>query len=187
MEEILDDIQDIKCDKCKCKIEFKEDLRQGFIYSGVEEKTHFLSNTQRYSIRTEPWPFTICGRCSRRNRNKNAALILGMIVIGVGVMYLPYGWTSATIGLFIAGLGIIVSLDMNWTRKGNIDEVCMQLFKKKFPEYYNSDTRLFTRADYKKMYKVAPAFSEEMMEDIKRRNEEILEFLQKMNNKKGSN
>lgn len=188
MEEILDDIQqDIRCDRCKAKIKFKEDLREGFVYAGEEQKTSFLANYERYHVKTTPYPFTICRKCSERNRNISFGGVFGAIIVGIICLYLPFGYVSLTIGVILIGIPLTVLFDLSWSRNENVDDICLRQFSKKYPEYYERNkTSLFTRKGYEKMYPVAYVDTEKFMQDIKKRNEEILEQLERLSKEKGS-
>lgn len=186
MEDIIDDLTDLRCDRCRNRIRIKDDLREAFIYAGVEEKTHFLSNTERYSLKKNPFPFTICKACADRSRRNNFLVFIIGIAIGGIIMLLPFDY-SGMIGFVIIGLMIYAAMDTDFSKNGSIDEVGLKQFDKKYPEeYVKGSTRLFTRNEFKKMYPVYSVNTEKFMEDIRKRNEEILETLRNMKTKKGS-
>lgn len=188
MEEILDEIQpDIRCDRCKAKIKFKEDLREGFVYAGEEQKTSFLANYERYHVKTTPFPFSICKKCSTRNRNTSFGTVFGLIILGVCCLYMPFGYVSLTIGIALIGIPLTVLFDLSWSKDENVDDLCLRQFSKKYPEHYRKNqTSLFTRKSYKKMYPVAYVDTEKIIEDIKSRNKAILEQLERLSKEKGA-
>jgi hypothetical protein len=187
LEEVLDDIQDVRCDKCYSKILFKEDLRESFVFAGEEQKTHFLSNSERYTIRTEPFSFNICRNCVKKKRRFDLIGLSALVLIGVAVMFLPYGMTSGVIGFAIVGLTITAALETDIRKQGAIDELAIKSFSTKYSEHYDKKkTRLFSRRDIDKMNPVYSINAKEFMDDIKKRNEEIMEMLKKFDQKKGS-